>query len=168
MWGTSVGRPRILFIRVGGIAQMRRVPIGGRRMRINSTRIAVSAVGAFAGFVGAVHSYGEFLHRNSNLSGLLFAANTGKSLSHVPLSDPAWSGWIAMTFVPNFLITSILSAIMSCVIIIWSLFFMRRKRDGLVLIILSLLAILLGCGFIPPLVGIMAGVVGLRLGEGDK
>jgi hypothetical protein len=97
----------------------------------------------------------------------MFAANTGRSLGHVPLSD--WTGsWIAMTFVPNFLITSILSAIMSCVIVIWSLFFMRRRKDGLVLIILSLLAILLGCGFIPPLVGIMAGVVGLRLGEGDK
>lgn len=132
-----------------------------RKREAISTRISATTVGVIAGLVGVMHSWGEFSHRDLKLTGFMFEANTGRSLINVPTSH--WTGWIAMTLVPNFLITSFLSIIMSFAIVVWSLFFIRREKGGLVLVFLSAVAILLGCGFIPPFLGIIAGVIGSRI-----
>lgn len=131
-----------------------------------TTRITTTVIGLISGAVGAMHSWGEFMHRDLKLTGLMFEADTGRSLMNVPSSD--WTGWIAMTVIPDFLITGILSAIMSCAIIVWSLLFIRRKNGGLVLILLSVTAILFGCGFIPPFMGIIGGLIGLRIRPTDR
>lgn len=136
-----------------------------KKKEASTTRITATIIGLISGMVGAMHSWYEFLHRDLKLTGLMFEADTGRSLINVPFSD--WTGWIALTIFPNFLITGILSAIMSCTIIAWSLFFIRRKNGGLILILLSAIAILFGCGFIPPFMGIIAGAIGMRIKHAD-
>jgi hypothetical protein len=68
-----------------------------------------------------------------------------------------------MTIIPNSLVTGILAVIVGVVTMIWAGFFVQRKRGGLVLVLLSIVLLLVGGGLFPPLIGIVAGVVGTRI-----
>ena len=65
-----------------------------------------------------------------------------------------------MTLIQNFLITGIFAILVSLVVVAWAAMFVRRKNGGLTLILLSILMLLVGGGFIPPLFGVIAGVIG--------
>ena len=124
-----------------------------------TSRVAASIIGIIAGFIGAEHGYYEVLQRDKPLNGTLFDAVSGTSLSNLPTSQ--WTGWPAMTLVQNFLITGIFAILVSLVVMAWSAMFIQRKNGGLTLILLSILMLLVGGGFIPPLFGIIAGVIGM-------
>lgn len=68
-----------------------------------------------------------------------------------------------MTIIPNLLITGVLAIIVSLSIMVWAVVFVQRKNSGLVLILLSILLLLVGGGFGPPLIGIIAGAAGTRI-----
>ena len=123
-----------------------------------TSRIAASIIGIIAGFIGAEHGYYEILQRDRALNGILFDAISGTSFSNLPTSQ--WTGWPAMTLVQNFLITGIFSILVSLGVMAWSAMFIQRKNSGLILILLSILMLVVGGGFIPPLFGIIAGVIG--------
>ena len=125
-----------------------------------TSRVAASIIGAIAGFIGAEHGYYEILQRNKTLHGILFDAVSGTSFSNLPTSQ--WSGCPAMTLIQNFLITGIFAILVSIVVMGWAAFFVQRKNGGLTLILLSILMLLVGGGFIPPLFGVIAGVIGSR------
>ena len=122
-----------------------------------TSRVAASIIGIIAGFIGAEHGYYEILQRDRALNGILFDAISGTSFSNLPTSQ--WTGWPAMTFIQNFLITGILAILVSLVVMAWAAMFVQRKNGGLTLILLSILMLLVGGGFIPPLFGIIAGVI---------
>ena len=65
-----------------------------------------------------------------------------------------------MTIVPNLLVTGILTIIFSLAAIVWPAAFVQRKNGGWVLIVLSIAMLLVGGGFGPPIIGILAGVAG--------
>lgn len=65
-----------------------------------------------------------------------------------------------MTLVQNFRITGIFAILVSLVVMAWSAMFMQRKNGGLTLSLLSIFMLLVGGGFIPPLFGIIAAVIG--------
>jgi len=65
-----------------------------------------------------------------------------------------------MTLIRNFLITGILAILASLVVMAWAAMFVQRKNGGMTLILLSILMLLAGGGFIPPLFGVIAGVIG--------
>ena len=46
---------------------------------------------------------------------------------------------------------------------VWAVAFVQRKNGGLVLIFLSILLLLVGGGFGPPLIGIIVGAAGTRI-----
>jgi len=123
-----------------------------------TSRVVASIIGIIAGFIGAEHGYYEILQRDRALNGILFDAISGTSFSNLPTSQ--WTGWPAMTLVQNFLITGIFAILVSLVVIAWSAMFIQRKNGGLPLILLSILMLLVGGGFIPPLFGIIAAVIG--------
>ena len=123
-----------------------------------TSRVAASIIGIIAGFIGMEHGYYEILLRDKTLNGILFDAISGTSFSNLPTSQ--WTGWPAMTFIQNFRITGIFAILVSLVVIAWSAMFIQRKNGGLTLILLSILMLLVGGGFIPPLFGIIAGVIG--------
>jgi len=67
-----------------------------------------------------------------------------------------------MTIVPNLLITGILCIVVSLAVVAWAAALVQRSRGGLVLILLSVAMLLVGGGFAPPLMGLLAGVAGIE------
>lgn len=123
-----------------------------------TSRVAASIIGVVAGFIGVEHGYYEILQRDRAFNGILFDAISGTSFSNLPTSQ--WTGWPAMTLIQNFLITGIFAILVSLGVVAWAAMFVRRKNGGLILILLSILMLLVGGGFIPPLFGVIAGVIG--------
>jgi hypothetical protein len=68
-----------------------------------------------------------------------------------------------MTIVPNLRITGILTIAISLTLGIWALC-TRDKRDGRILLALAVAMLLTGGGFGPPIIGILAGIAGTRIG----
>lgn len=126
-----------------------------------TSRLAASGIGLIAGFIGGEHGYYEILQRDKALNGVLFDAISGTSFSFPPTSQ--WTGWPAMAFIPNLLVTGILTILVSLVVMAWAAVFVQRKNGGLILILLSILMLLVGGGFIPPFFGMIAGTIGARI-----
>jgi len=124
-------------------------------MRImNKTRAAASIIGIFAGLGGASHGPGEMLQGNIAPSGIIIEAWPELT---------ALNGEPAMTIVPSFLVTGVLTIIFGLLVAIWAAKFVQRKNGGLVLILLSIIMLLVGGGLFPPVFGVAAGIIGIRI-----
>ena len=124
-----------------------------------ATRIAAAAFGIFAGFGGPEHGYFEILQGHVRPDDLIIAAMG-------PPCDPekVWNLCEpAMTVIPSFLVTGILATVLGLITMIWAAAFVHRKHGGIVLILLSIALLLFGGGLFPPVIGIIAGVVGTRI-----
>jgi hypothetical protein len=121
-----------------------------------ATRIVASALGIFAGFGGPEHGYFEILQGHVRPDRLIIAA-IGPPCD----SEKVWNLCEpAMTVIPSFLVTGILATVLGLIIMIWAAAFVHRKHGGIVLILLSIALLLVGGGLFPPVIGIIAGVVG--------
>jgi hypothetical protein len=125
----------------------------------HATRVAASTIGVYAGLLGALHGYFELLQGDVVSNGIginaIGAPCQGNLVWHACLP--------AMTIVPNFLTTGILAIAISLIAFVWAAGFVQQKNAGLILILLSVLMLLVGAGFIPPFAGIVAGVVSFRI-----
>jgi hypothetical protein len=125
----------------------------------NATRLLASALGIYAALLGMEHGYFELLQGNVRPEGLIIEAFgppcEAKLVWHA--CQPA------MTIIPSFLITGILAMIAALIVLIWAAAFVHRRRGGLVLILLSILMLPVGGGFIPPMIGIIAGIIGTQI-----
>jgi len=80
--------------------------------------------------------------------------------------EAVWNGCEpAMTILPSFLITGILSVILGLLILVWSAGFVQRKHGGWVLIVLSTALLLFGGGIFPPLIGVAGGAAGTQINK---
>jgi hypothetical protein len=126
-----------------------------------ATRIVAASLGVVAGLAGLEHGYFEILQGNVQPSGLMIAS---MGLPCDPKIE--WNACEpAMTIVPNFLLTGILSVIIGLLILIWSVAFVQRQHGGLVLILLSIALLLFGGGIFPPLIGVIGGVTATRINK---
>lgn len=124
-------------------------------MIISKTRISASILGIFAGIGGGIfHGVGEILQGSVAPSGMYIEA--------WPVLQTT-AGEPAMTIVPNFFLTGILAIIMGIIITIWAVAFIDRKNGGLVLVFLSIAMLLLGGGIVPPIIGVIGGIIGSRI-----
>ena len=124
-------------------------------MRIlNKTRAAASIIGIFAGLGGASHGPGEMLQGNIAPSGIVIEAWPELTVL---------AGEPAMTIVPSFLVTGVLTIIFGLIVAVWSAKFIQRKNGGLVLVLLSIIMLLVGGGLFPPVFGVVAGIIGTRI-----
>jgi MFS family permease len=124
-----------------------------------ATRVVASALGVFAGIGGPEHGIFEIIRGNVSPESVMIA-------SMGPPCDPeqVWHACEpAMTVIPNFLVTGILATIVGAITMVWAGFFVQRKRSGLVLMLLSVALLLVGGGLMPPVIGIVAGVIGTRI-----
>jgi hypothetical protein len=127
------------------------------QFKFSAARFAASTFGVLAGLGGLVHGIGEILQGSVAPEAIVIASWTqGPIATHM-------GGEPAMTVVPNLLLTGLLTSLVSLAVITWSVWFVERKHGGLVLILLSLAMLLVGGGFAPPLMGILAGVAGLGI-----
>lgn len=116
-----------------------------------------SIFGALAGLGGLVHGVGETLQGNVAPSGIAINSWTVGPIATNMGGEPA------MTIVPNLLVTGILTIIVSLAVIVWSVAFVQRKNGGLILLLLSIAMLLVGGGFAPPVIGVLASVSGLGI-----
>jgi hypothetical protein len=127
-----------------------------------ATRIVAASLGILAGIAGLEHGVFEVLQGNSRPAGLMFSSWGPQ------VCDPAkiWHACEpAMSLLPNFLITGILTILISLALIVWSAFYVQRRYGGTLLLLLSLAQLLLGGGFVPPLIGLVGGIAATRILE---
>jgi hypothetical protein len=125
----------------------------------SATRIVASVLGVYAGLLGATHGVLEILQGSIAPRGVLIQAiGPPCEMSEV------WHGcWPAVTLVPNYLVTGVLATVVSLAVLVWAALFVERKHGGLVLIVLSIMMLPVGGGFIPAVLGAVAGLVGTRV-----
>jgi hypothetical protein len=125
----------------------------------SATRVVATALGVYAGLLGAAHGILE-IGQGSVPTGDPMIQAIGPPCQ----MDAVWHGCLpAMTLVPTMSLSGVLALLVSLVIMAWAALFVDRKRGGLVLILLSVLLLVVGGGFIPMLIGIVAGAAGTRI-----
>jgi hypothetical protein len=121
---------------------------------INASRATASIWGILAGLGGLTHGIGEVRQGNVAPDGLIIASWTTGPIATNMGGEPA------MTIIPNLLVTGLLTIIVSLAVIVWAVAFVQRQHGGRGLIFLSLGLLLVGGGFGPPIMGLIAGWAG--------
>jgi hypothetical protein len=119
----------------------------------------VSAFGALAALAGIEHGVGAFLQGSVAPSSLVFQSWPDTAGFEVVSGEPA------MTLIPNLAISGVLAILVALAVGIWAVWHIGRRSGGLGLIGLSVLLLLVGGGFGPPLIGVIGGATATRIGR---
>ena len=126
-----------------------------------ATRTVASWLGIVAGFAGLEHGYFEIQHGNVQPASIMFS-----SMGAPCVPEKIWNACEpAMSLLPNYLWMGIVTLILGLAIMVWSAMFIQRTHGGLVLIVLSIVFLLFGGGFFPPLIGIIGGAAGTQINQ---
>ncbi|MEZ4554066.1 MAG: hypothetical protein R3B59_09175 [Dehalococcoidia bacterium] len=127
-----------------------------------ATRVTVAAIGTLVAYAGIEHGIGEIRQG--------FGAPDSIAFESWPDTRgfEALGGEPAMSVIPSLALTGLLAIVVSLAVAIWSLRFVQRRHGGSVLVGLSLLLLLVGGGFGPPLIGVLAGVTATRMTHGPR
>jgi hypothetical protein len=122
---------------------------------VSATKAAATILGIASGLIGAYHGYNETLQGSTATNGILINA----------IGPPCQGNacFPAMTVIPNFYYAGILAIIVSLFILLKAFAFVERKNSGLWMIGLSILQLLVGGGFLPPLLGLVSGIISTRI-----
>jgi len=128
-------------------------------MNNSATKTVASTFGVLVGLAGIEHGFFEMLQGNVTPSGILIDA-----------IGPAQKFWeyateTALTIIPNFLITGILAIIVGLLVTIWAGAFIDRKYGAWVFVLLSLILWLVGGGFAPIFMSILAFATATRINK---
>jgi hypothetical protein len=124
-----------------------------------ATRIVASSFGAFAAIGAIEHGIFEIMQGDVAPAGVMIS-----SMGPPCVPEEIWNACEpAMTILPSFLLTGIVAVVLGMIAMVWSLFFITKRRGGLVLIALSLAMLLFGGGIFPPVIGMVGGAVGTRI-----
>lgn len=123
----------------------------------NAARVTVSTFGTLAGLAGIERGVGEILQGNVAPKGLMILSWPESEAFDTLAGEPA------MTIVPNLLATGIVAALASSAFLLWSTLFVERRHGGLALMVVSVVMLLVGAGFGPPLLDMLVGVVATRI-----
>ncbi len=122
-------------------------------------RVTTAFLGLYAGLIAIQHGIFESLQGSRAPDSLMFNA-----IGPPCQSEAVWHACFpAMTLIPNLFITGIAVILIGLGMVVWAAVFVGRKRGGLVLGALSMLALLVGGGFVPVWIGLVAAVTASRL-----
>jgi hypothetical protein len=124
-----------------------------------AAKLTALIFGVLAGLGGLTHGIGEVLQGNVKPDSIII-----NSWAEGPIATNM-GGEPGMTIIPNLLITGILTIIVSLATIVWAAAFVQRKNGGRILILLSATMLLVGGGFGPPIIGMLAGAAGTGIGS---
>ena len=129
------------------------------KTNISATRVVASTLGALVGLAGINHGFFEILQGNVAPSSLMIDA-----------IGPAQRFWeygteTALTIVPNFLVSGILSILVGFLVIIWAVAFVDKKYGAGILMLLSIILFLVGGGFAPIFMAILASLAATRINK---
>lgn len=122
-----------------------------------AARITASIFGILAGLGGLTHGIGEVLQGSVKPDGFFINSWRVGPIAAYMGGEPG------MTIVPNLLATGILTILVSLAVVAWAAF-VRDRRGGRILVLLSFIMMLVGGGFGPPILGMLAGVAGFGIG----
>lgn len=122
-----------------------------------AAKLIASVTGVFGGVGTMVHGIGEILQGNVIASSLFIQSWTQGPIATYMDGDPA------ITLIANMQLTGWLVLGLSFVVIIYAGAFVRRKQDGMVLILFAITLLLVGGGVGPPALILLAGIAGLGI-----
>jgi hypothetical protein len=125
----------------------------------HATRKAAASLGVYAGLLGMTHGVYEVLQGNIPPESLVFNAIGPPCVA----SETASACLPAMSVIPNTQLTGILTILVGLAMVVWAAAFIHRDRGSLVMILLSISLLLVGGGFIPPMIGILSGAIASRI-----
>ena len=129
-----------------------------RFKNIRPLRIIGVSFGMLSGLGGFIHALGEIKQGNVKPESIFIPSWKEGPIALYYDGDPA------ITILPNMLYTGLVCLIISVFVFLWSLFFLRNKRAGLILLFSSFLLLLFGGGVGPPVLGALAGIAGAGIG----
>jgi hypothetical protein len=124
-----------------------------------ATRIFASTLGVVVGLAGVNHGFFEFLQGDVRPDNIMIDA-----------IGPAQRFWeygteTALTIIPNFLISGILAMIIGILVTIWALAYVDTKYGAAVLLFLSIALFLVGGGFAPIFLTVLAFIAATRINK---
>jgi hypothetical protein len=122
----------------------------------SATRAAVATLGVLVSFAGVEHGVGELLQGSGRPNSVAI-----ESWPDVAAFAPL-SGEPAMTVLPDLVAAGVLTIVVAVAFAIWAVGYAHRRHGGAVLGVISLLLLLVGGGFAPPLMGLVLGLVAAR------
>ena len=122
----------------------------------NASKFTAILFSIFGAFFGLEHGIGEVLQGNISTQGLKIYAYSAPGLAFPFGREPA------LSVVPNYLISGILSILLGLIIIIWSIKLIQIKFGGLGLLCISIILFLTGGGFGPFTTLIFASIAALK------
>ena len=105
-----------------------------------AARVVISIFGILAGLAAIEHGVGEISQGSIRPAGLLIQSWPDTDAFAVLAGEPA------LTVLPTFLLSGVLTVIIALALSVWSVLFVQRRGGGLVLILLSLILLLVGGG----------------------
>lgn len=124
-----------------------------------ATKIYASTLGVLVGLAGVEHGVFEVLQGNVRPENLMIDA--------IGPEQKLWEFAIetALTVIPNFLISGILAIILGILVTIWALAYVDTKYGAPVLLFLSIALFLVGGGFAPIFLTILAFLAATRINK---
>jgi hypothetical protein len=124
-----------------------------------ATRIFASTLGILVGLAGVEHGVLEVLQGNVKPEGIMIDA--------IGSNQKLWelAGETALTIIPNMLISGILSIILGTLVIIWAYKYVSGKYGAVVLLLLSIVLFMVGGGFAPIFLALLAFVAAVRINK---
>jgi hypothetical protein len=124
-----------------------------------ATHVVASTLGILVGLAGINHGIFEMLQGHVAPNDFMIAA--------IGPEQRFWEYGLetAFTIVPSFLISGILSIVIGLLVIVWSVDFLDRKYGGGILILLSIILFLVGGGFAPIFMALLAGLTATRINK---
>ena len=122
-----------------------------------ATRIYASTLGILVGLAGVEHGILEILQGNVKPNGIMVDA-IGPEQKLWELATET-----VLTIIPNMLISGILSIILGGLVTIWAYAYVDRKYGAVVLLFLSIALFLVGGGFAPIFITILAFIAATRI-----
>ncbi len=126
---------------------------------MNTTRLAVSIIGVYAGLLGALHGYFELLQGSTVPESLVINA-IGAPCQPETVAHACFP---ALTVLPGFQLAGILTIVLSGAAAVWAVAFITRRWGALVLFLLALGMLLVGGGFLPPLYAVLAAAASTQI-----
>jgi hypothetical protein len=123
----------------------------------SAARAVATAYGILVGLASIEHGIFEILQGDTPTGGIMIDA-IGDDIRF-------WEGGMetALTIVPNFLWTGILAVIFGAIVCVWAAFFVQRKYGVSILLILTLTVFLVGGGFAPIFLSLLAVGIATRI-----
>jgi hypothetical protein len=124
-----------------------------------ATKVVASTLGVLVGLAGIEHGFFELLQGNNTPDNIMINA-----------IGPAQRFWDhgterALTIIPSFTATGILAIVFGLLVLAWAVVYLDRKHGAGILMLLSTTLWLVGGGFAPIFISILASVTATRINK---